>query len=667
MGTLSFELNDEEFLAKFKGKQPKWGPLGYFTYKRTYARPLDEAGTTEEFWQTCLRVVNGVFSIQKNHCKDLNLPWEDSKAIKSAKEMFQRMWEFKFLPPGRGLWVMGTDIVDIKGGAALNNCAFVSTEDISTDFSAPFCFLMDMSMLGVGVGGDMLGAEKIKDEVTGKFSSGFYLTKPVIDAGVTFTVKDSREGWVELLKHVLDSYTGKTKLAEHIDYSQLRPKGAPLKVFGGVSSGSGPLQELVSSISKVLVFAEGETTLELTTTHIADLFNYVGKCVVSGGIRRSAEILFGEASNTEFIDLKQDEAALWDRRWASNNSIKGELGQDYSEVAKRIATNGEPGIIWLYNMRAFSRLGDPIDFKDYRARGANPCSEQTLESYELCCLVETFPANHDTIEDFLDTLKYAYLYAKTVTLVPTHNPRTNAVTMRNRRIGCSQSGITQAITKFGRHAYLTELCSNGYNVIRHWDMIYSEWLCVPKSIKVTSVKPSGTVSLLPGATSGIHYPHSEYYIRRIRVEDTSSLLTEAIVCGYEVEPDTYAPNTYCVSFPIHEPYFEKSKDDVTIWEQFNNAVDLQHYWADNQVSITVTFTKSEAKHIKTCLETYERSLKSISLLPISEHGYVQAPYETITAERYAELKSKIKREIGSDIKHEVEDKFCDSDKCVIKL
>jgi ribonucleoside-triphosphate reductase len=662
MSDLSFTLDDQEFLSQFKNKQPKWGPLGYFTYKRTYARTLED-GSTEEFWQTCLRVVNGVFSIQKSHCADLNLPWEDAKAVKSAKEMFKRMWDFKFLPPGRGLWVMGTDIVGVKGGAALNNCAFISTEDISTDFSAPFCFLMDMSMLGVGVGGDMLGAERIKDEVTGKFRSGFYLTKPVIDLGVTFTVKDSREGWVELLRHVLDSYTGKTKLAEHIDYSQLRPKGAPLKVFGGVSSGSGPLQELIISIQKVLEFTED--TLELTTTHIADLFNYVGKCVVSGGIRRSAEILFGSSTNDEFIDLKQDEAALWDRRWASNNSIKGELGQDYTEVAKRIATNGEPGIIWLNNMRAYSRFGDTIDFKDYRARGANPCSEQTLESYELCCLVETFPANHDTIEDFIDTLKYAYLYAKTVTLVPTHNPRTNAVTMRNRRIGCSQSGIVQAMTKFGRHAYLTDLCNSGYNAIRHWDMIYSEWLCVPKSIKVTSVKPSGTVSLLPGATSGIHYPHSEYYIRRIRVEDTSSLLTEAIACGYEVEPDTYAPNTYCVSFPIHEPYFEKSKDDVTIWEQFNNAVDLQHYWADNQVSITVTFTKAEAKHIKTCLETYERSLKSISLLPISEHGYVQAPYETITQQRYKELKAKIKREIGSEVKHEVEDKFCDSDKCTI--
>jgi len=125
------------FLSNYEGRQPAWGPVGYFVYKRTYARPL-ENGETEEFWQTCKRVVEGVYTTQKMHCKSLGLPWNDQKAQRSAQEMFTRMWEFKWLPPGRGLWAMGTTAIFDKGSAALNNCAFVSTNNIDKDFAAPF-------------------------------------------------------------------------------------------------------------------------------------------------------------------------------------------------------------------------------------------------------------------------------------------------------------------------------------------------------------------------------------------------------------------------------------------------------------------------------------------------------------------------------------------------
>lgn len=645
-----FELSSQ-FISKFKGTQPEWGPIGYFTYKRTYARPLPDGGT-EEFWQTCQRVVEGVYAIQKKHCLGLRLPWSDSKAQRSAQEMYQRMWDFKWLPPGRGLWVMGTPVIDTKGGAPLNNCAFVSTERIAQDFTAPFEFLMDMSMLGVGVGGDTTGAGAI-DIVVPRTNLEKYI------------VADSREGWVALIKRVLLSYVGRADMPKEIDYSMLRPKGTPLAQFGGISSGPQPLIELVASISKVLTLPEGVTRAPITTSQIVDLFNYIGKCVVSGGIRRTAEIMFGEMDDQEFLDLKQDQEALYDRRWASNNSVIASVGSDYSSLAPRIAKNGEPGIIWINNMRNFSRMCDPEDYKDTKAQGSNPCSEQTLESFELCCLVETFPARHDTMEDWIRTLKYAYLYAKTVTLVPTHNPRTNSVTLRNRRIGCSQSGIIQAMEKFGRYHYLKSTAV-GYKYIQSLDTMYSEWLCIPKSIKTTSVKPSGTVSLLCGATPGIHYPHSEYYIRNVRVDDTSPLLQAARDTGHPVEPCKYAPNTWVVSFPVHEQNFKLSKDDVTLWQQFANAADMQYYWADNQVSITATFTKAEESQIVPCLEHFQTKLKSISLLPISDHQYEQAPYIKITESEYWELKNKISGDISiAGNAHDREDKFCDGDKCVI--
>ena len=642
---------DSIFLKRFQGLQPKWGPLGYFTFKRTYARPL-ENGSSEEFWQTCQRVVEGVYKVQKAHCLNHNLPWSDSKAQRSAWEMYERMWQFKWLPPGRGLWVMGTDIIENKGGAALNNCAFVSTQDLDKDFTSPFEFLMDMSMLGVGVGADTLGKGKV-DLVHPKTNLEAYI------------VEDSREGWVALIKRVLLAHIGEASMPQEINYSELRPKGAPLKGFGGFSSGPGPLKDLVASIQRVLQLPADVKSAPITTSQIVDIFNYIGKCVVSGGIRRTAEIMFGEPEDKEFIELKQDMEALQDRRWASNNSIKAAVGQSYFDIAPLIAVNGEPGVIWLENMQAYSRMKDAPDFKDYRVLGSNPCSEQSLEPYELCCLVETFPANHDTLEDWQRTLKYAYLYAKTVTLVPTHNSRTNAVTLRNRRIGCSQSGITQAIAKFGRFKYL-QGCDFGYNFVQKLDTQYSDWLCIPKSIKTTSVKPSGTVSLLCGSTPGIHYPHSEYYIRNIRVDDTSPLVEASIKAGYPIEACKYAPNTWVVSFPVREENFALSKDDISIWQQFANAADLQAYWADNQVSITVTFTKDEAKEIEACLDHFQTRLKSISLLPISDHQYEQAPYIKITEEEYWDLKNKIAGDISLAANaHDTDDQFCDGGKCEI--
>jgi hypothetical protein len=352
-------------------------------------------------------------------------------------------------------------------------------------------------------------------------------------------------------------------------------------------------------------------------------------------------------------------------RWASNNSIFAEVGMDYTEIAKRIATNGEPGCIWLDNMRDYGRMIEEPNGKDYRVAGSNPCSEQSLEDHELCCLVETFPAHHDSLADFKRTLKFAYLYAKTVTLIPTHNAKTNAVMMRNRRIGCSMSGIQQAKGKLGRREFLN-WCNEGYDYIQNLDVKYSEWLCVPRSIKTTSVKPSGTVSLLCGATPGIHYAHSEYYIRNIRVQEGSPLIQACIDAGYPVEKDGYAQNTYVVSFPVHEKNFTKSKNNITIWEQFCDAADMQKYWADNQVSITVTFTKEEEKYIKTCLEIFETQLKSISMLPLVNHGYDQAPYITITKEKYKELSSNTKQLDLTNSKHEAEDKFCDGEACEIR-
>lgn len=648
---LCFKLQ-EKFVDQYKDKQPKFGPIGLITYKRTYAREI-APGITEEFWQTLRRVVEGTYSIQKCHCKSLGLPWSDGKAQRSAQEMYKLMWDFKFLPAGRGLQMMGTEYVMKRGSACLLNCGFVSTKDINLEFSTPFCFLMDMSMLGVGVGGDTRGAGKItiKEPKQGDY---------------TFTVEDTREGWVELLRVVLDSYVGKDVLPGKIDYSKVRPYGAKITGFGGIASGPEPLKELVEvNIAKVLQPLIGEL---ITSTAIVDLFNYIGKCVVSGNVRRTAEIMLGQPNDLEFLSLKDPAkyaVELKSHRWTSNNSVFAEIGMDYAPLAKIIQRNGEPGFIWIESIRRHGRMIDPEGDWDEGACGVNPCSEQALEDREACNLVETFPANCKDFEEFKRALKFAYLYAKTVTLLPTHNERTNAVMLRNRRIGTSQSGIAQNIKKIGRREHF-EWCDKGYQYLRALDRLYSKWLCIPMSIKITSVKPSGSISLLPGATPGIHYPESQFYIRRVRLQENSFLVEPLRKAGYKVEPEITNTRAVVVEIPVEEEYFDRSIHDISMWEQLENTAQMQTYWADNQISVTIRFSKEEAKDLARALEIYERRLKTVTFFPQDDHGFEQAPYEPITAEQYKSLKANIKPIIITNSEaNETGHLYCDSDRCEI--
>ncbi|MCC6794651.1 MAG: fused protease/ribonucleoside-triphosphate reductase [Candidatus Hydrogenedentes bacterium] len=645
----------EKFLDQYRGKQPKWGPLGYVTFKRTYARVVPGAGgRTEEYWETVRRVVEGCYTIQWNHCRSLKLPWNAQKAQRSAQEMFNLMWEFRFLPPGRGLWMMGTDYIYERGSAALNNCAFVSTDEISFNFSEPFCFLMDMSLLGVGVAFDTKGAGSV------------VVHDPKL-AEATHVVEDSKEGWVELVRVVLESYAGRGKRPAKVDYSQIRPAGSPIRTFGGIAPGSDPLIECIKNIDAVLTPRIGE---RISSGDITDLMNVIGKCVVSGGVRRTAELALGSADDSEYLELKDPEKnreKLMGWRWASNNSVTASIGMNYTKVGEQTAKNGEPGYFWLENAKAYGRLKDGANWIDAKVAGTNPCAEQSLESYEICNLVETFPSLHENYEDYKRTLKYAYLYAKTVTLVPTHNERTNAIMLRNRRIGLSQSGIIQAFEKHGRRTHF-EWCDEGYKYVSQLDKIYAQWLCIPESIKKTSIKPSGTVSLLPGVTPGIHYPHSEFYYRTIRLDKTSPLVEATRRAGYRIEDSVYGDNTLVVYFPVKSPDYERSKTDVSVWEQVENVAQMQYFWADNQVSATITFKPEEAKDIPKILELYEPRLKSISFLPLVEHNYPQAPYQEITEEMFVNACARIRQLDFADLNtKEAADLYCDGEKCEVVL
>ncbi|MGV8131135.1 MAG: fused protease/ribonucleoside-triphosphate reductase, partial [Candidatus Pacearchaeota archaeon] len=622
-------------------------PLGYVVYKRSYARDLP-SGSTEEWWQTCQRVVEGVFELQRRWIEYLNTRWDTARAQRSAQEMYRLMWDFKFLPPGRGLFSMGAPLLMEDGnGAPLFNCSFVSTEDINHDFAEPFCFCFSASAHGIGVGFDTAGANKVT------------IVEPRMVPENIFTIADSREGWVEALRVVLNAFIGFGSIPT-FDYSKIRPFGAKIKRFGGTASGPEALKVLLETDLPAIL-----TSGKITSTQIVDVMNVIGKCVVAGGARRSAELALGDAGDEDFISLKTDFEKLKAYRWASNNSlIIPERNNDFRKYVKPIMLNGEPGFFFIDNARRYGRMKRVPDNKDIKVRGLNPCGEITLESYELCNIAEVFISRCETFEDFKLALKYGYLYTKTVTLTKTPWPRTNEIMLRNRRIGLSLTGIIENINKLGFAQHI-DWCEKGYDYIQELDKKYSDWLCIPRSIKTTTVKPSGSVSLLPGVTPGVHYPHSEFYIRNVRITRGSPLITILERSGYPIADDVYEKSSIVVSFPVKEKYYSRGKDEVSLWEQLENAAQMQEHWSDNSVSITVTVKPEEANQISEALDRYQSRLKTVSFLPLMDHSYEQAPYIKIDEKTYEEMVAKLLPLDLTSAVHEITEKYCDGDTCTL--
>jgi len=667
---LSFNLEDA-FVATYKDIVPDFGfnGLGMLTYMRTYSR-LKPDGTKEEWYETVRRVVEGCYSLQKDHIDHNELGWNQKKAQRSAQEMYDRIFTIKFLPPGRMLWALGTEIVhQRKIGQALFNCAFVSTDNMAKSLkesTKPFLFTMDMSMTGVGLGFDLKGAGEV------------VVNKPLKSDNIEiFVVPDSREGWVESLDKLLSSYFskhfGSSLPVVKFDYSEIRPEGVSIKGFGGTSSGAGPLIKLHQQATEILNKLNGKP---ISLTAIADIMNMIGQCVVAGNVRRSALICIGPDNNEEYRKIKdyswnsetqQYEGSMAYRSswgWTSNNSVFVDNNSDFIELGKQTAINGEPGYVFLDNMRAYSRMCDPADYKDRKVQGTNPCGEISISSQELCNLQECFISRADSKEDFLRTLKFAYLLGKSVTLVNTSWPETNRVQKKNRRIGTSVSGVTNFLDKHSLETLRVWL-DTGYKEIAKWDDKYSAWLGIPKSIKTTALKPSGSVSLLAGVNPGCHFAEFEYYIRRIRIAKNSELLPAIKKAGLHVELDVVDDSSMVVEFPIHNT--GKNISQVSIWEQTSLAVFLQKWWTDNQVSFTGVFKPEEASQIPIILDYFKYDLKSISFLPKIELGaYAQMPYEAITKERYEKLQKGIKpivfKGLGEDSSAPL---YCDGDRCVI--
>jgi adenosylcobalamin-dependent ribonucleoside-triphosphate reductase len=624
-----------------------WGELGYITYKRTYARKIkDGLEQTEEFEDTVARVIKA--------CRtQLNVGFTPAE----EERLSHILLSLKGSVAGRFLWQLGSKTVDKLGLASLQNCAVT----LVNEPIRPFTWAMDMLMLGSGVGYN-IQREYVYE--LPKVKKAKVIRQDTKDAD--FIVPDTREGWVELLERTLKAHfiTGKGFTFSTIC---VRGKGTAIKGFGGVASGPEELCCGIEQINKILNDRAGK---KVRPIDCLDIMNIIGYIVVAGNVRRSAQIAIGDMDDLQFLNAKRwDLGNIPNWRAMSNNSI---VCNDMSLLPEQFwqgyMGNGEPyGLINLGLARSIGRVGE-TQHPDPNVIGFNPCAEQSLGDKETCCLSEIFLPNIESKEELFEVAAYLYRINKHSLALNCHHPETQEIVHNNMRMGIGITGYLQSTKE--QRSWLNAV----YKDLRAYDVNYSNDKGFPKSIKLTTVKPSGTLSLLAGVTPGVHPGYSQYYIRRIRIASTSPLVNVCRQHGYEVEfqrnfDGTIDNNTVVVSFPCAFPAGTVLAKDVTAIDQLNFVKELQTNWSDNAVSCTVYYQKEELPKIKEWLkENYNTSVKTVSFLLHNEHGFEQAPLEEISKDVYTEMKSKVKPITSCEIKEtDIQDSFeCVGGLCPIK-
>ncbi len=602
-----------------KNIKTPWGEIGYITFKRTYARRLkedDPSSETEEFYQVVQRELNACE-------KQLKLFFTEEE----KKNYFETRMQLKWSVAGRFMWQLGTKTVDQLGLPSLQNCAGVVVDNPIR----PFTWTMEMLMLGAGVGYNIqkeyvYQIPKVKRKIK---------IQRVDTADADFIVPDTREGWIKLLGKALKAhfYSG-----EGFTYSTqlIRSKGAPIKGFGGLASGPEELCWGIEEIHKILNSRAGK---KVQPIDCLDIMNIIGFVVVSGNVRRSAQLAIGDSDDIEYLKAKRwDLGKIPNWRSMSNNSVAcsdtANLPQEFWDTYKQ----GEPyGLINLELSREVGRTGE-TQYPDKGVVVFNPCAEQSLWNQESCCLSEIFLPNINSYLELLKCLELTYKVNKHSLALHCSLKETEAIVNSNMRMGIGITGILQATEE--QRGWLKD----AYVWLREFDKKYSKENNFPESIKLTTVKPSGSLSLLAGVTPGVHpNPAGPYYIRRMRIASNSTLINVCKSHGYQIE---YQKNfdgsndqtTMVVSFPCQLPESTPVAANYSWREQLEMVRRMQAEWSDNSVSCTVYYRQEDLQDIKDYLMNYYKdSFKTISFLLYHGHGFVQAPYETISREVYGEM------------------------------
>jgi ribonucleotide reductase alpha subunit len=609
---------DQSFVDSYSQKQAPWGfnGMGEIVFLRTYSRKKDD-GNNETWTETLQRVVNGAHEIGVEYTKE------------EAEKLFDHMFNLRCSFSGRALWQLGTPLVQKFNGSSLNNCYFTNIEKIE-DFELLFEYLM----LGGGVG---FSVERAKIHDLPKVKSGVSIAhERSNDADII--VPDSRHGWKRLLHAVLKSYfeTGKS-----FSYSTIliREYGAPLKTFGGTASGPGALIDGIADICKVL---DGRVGKKLRSVDVLDICNIIGRIVVSGSSRRSAQIAMGDPDDVLFLRAKNwstGTVPAW--RANSNNSIYADSYDEIMpELWKGYDGSGEPyGLLNRKLARSVGRLGEKNP--DPSIEGFNPCAEIALADGESCNLATIYLPNVESLEQLKEISILLYKVQKQITRLTYPYEKTTNIVKKNARLGQNVTGILQV------SAEKIEWLDEAYKNLAAFDKKYSKEKGWPTSVRLTTVQPSGTLSLLPGVTPGIHPAYAQYYIRRVRFGSADPLVDACRKRGYKVQWDIGLDGRedhtrYVVDFPCMSPEGSVLATEMTAVQQLEWVKTMQTIWADNAVSVTVYYRKEELSQIKEWLEkNYDDGVKSVSFLLHSDHNFPLPPYEACSKEDYEKMLASI--------------------------
>jgi len=461
----------------------------------------------------------------------------------------------------------------------------------------------------------------------------------------TIVVGDSKLGWAKAFKKLLSSlWEGDIPT---LDYSQVRPAGDRLKVFGGRASGPEPLKRLFTFVTETFTLAKGR---KLTSIEVHDIMCMIGEIVVVGGVRRSALI---SLSNLTDKRMREAKIGAWynDYAWRglANNSVayteKPDVETFMDEWISLVKSkSGERGI--------FNRVAAQTQAAKWGRRskdlsyGTNPCSEIILRDKQFCNLTEVVIREGDTEATLRSKIQLATIlgtFQATLTDFKFLSQEWKQNTEEERLLGVSMTGIMDAkITSNPDPKMLERLRDEA----RKTNEKYSKLLSIPSSASITCVKPSGTVSQLVDSASGIHARHNDYYIRRIRMDKKDPIYSYLKDQGVSVEDEQFRPDSTAVfSFPMKAPKGALLRDSMTALEQLENWLVYQRHWCEHKPSVTISVKDEEWMDVGAWVWKYFDEISGISFLPYSDHSYVQAPYEDCTAEEY----NKLRKVTPSDI------------------
>lgn len=653
------ELLSKEFLSKYRDAESPLKGIGEFIYLRTYSRYINEKGRRENWFETVLRTVdyNVMLGIDYKEKHGIEIDWEEER--KEAESFFDNLFFLRTFPSGRTLYMGGTEIVK-EYPLANYNCCFTAIENLK-DFTEVFYLLM--LGCGVGVRLEKKAAEALprvrKVEIEGRYEEGMrtLLTKEARENTTlalekdraSLSIGDSKEGWckgLELYFELISSEVyGDIKTID-IDYSYVRPEGERLKRFGGRASGHKSLKRMFEKINEVIAESKGE----LRTIHLLDIATIISENVVSGGVRRSAMMVICEEDDKEVINAKRNLYKIVDDQWIedtkishrkmSNNSVLYNRIPEKDEmkaILDSIRVNGEPG--FLNNREALRRKET--------FQGCNPCGEILLRSKQ-CCNLSTnnllgFVKEDDTldIKALIEVIRLSARVTLRMTLVDVELPAWNKVMQEDRIVGVSLTGIMDMMNRTGmEYEGLRKLLLVLKEEVHEEGKRYCRELGIEKPKLMTTIKPEGTLSNLPGVSSGVHYAHAPYYIRRVRISVTDPLykMIEQQGC-YPVYNEVGQGDENCtvkvIEFPVKSPA-GKTKYQVSALEQLNLYKLTMEAWTDHNTSITVHVRENEWDDVAKWLSENFDSIVGITFLPLMEETYPLLPYESTTKEDYEE-------------------------------